>query len=84
MPATLSRESADTLVRESLQGFASADELAALDDQETLRRALELDSIDFQTFIERLSAATGIRIEEQDYDRLGTIGSCVDFLTEAS
>jgi acyl carrier protein len=84
MQRTMSREEADTTVRESLWGFAAESDLAALDADEPLREALELDSIDFLTFVERLSAAYGGRIEELDYPRLESIHSCVDFLTRAS
>ncbi len=82
MPDTMSRELAEATVRDGLAGFASEAELAALDEDEPLRSTLELDSIDYLTFIERLSTASGRRIEEQDYPRLSTIRSCIDFLTE--
>ncbi|WP_040786447.1 hypothetical protein [Nocardia pneumoniae] len=82
MPRTLTRETAEDLVRESLRGFATEAEIAALGPDEPLRSTLELDSIDFQTFVERLSTASH-RIEESDYPRLATIHSCVDFLTES-
>lgn len=82
MPRTLSRETAEDIVRESLRGFATDAELAALGRDEPLRSTLELDSIDFQTFVERLSTASR-RIEESEYPRLATIQSCVDFLIES-
>ncbi|RDI55248.1 phosphopantetheine-binding protein [Nocardia mexicana] len=81
MSHTLSRELAAATVRGALQGFATDADLAALDDAAPLRSTLELDSIDFLTFVERLSVAAGRRIEEQDYPHLETIRSCVDFLT---
>ncbi|GAB4585583.1 acyl carrier protein [Nocardia sp. IFM 10818] len=81
MSTTLSREIADGMVRAALRGFAGEAELAALPVDEPLRPALDLDSLDFLTFVERLSAASGRRIEEDDYPRLATIGSCVEFLT---
>lgn len=84
MHRTMSREVADAAVRESLGGFASAADLSVLDADAPLREALELDSIDFLTFVERLSGACAMRIEEDDYPRLETIHSCVDFLTAAA
>ncbi|TNC20475.1 phosphopantetheine-binding protein [Amycolatopsis alkalitolerans] len=68
-------------IYEALRGFATEAELDALSPDENLREALELDSLDFLSFVERLSAATGHRIEEDDYRRLGTMRSCVEFLT---
>ncbi|APA98463.1 hypothetical protein NS506_04415 [Nocardia seriolae] len=81
MATTLSRPDADTIVRAALRGFAEESELATLSEHESIRRALDLDSLDFLTFIERLSTARRARIEEDDYPRLSTIRSCVDFLT---
>ncbi|WP_227999606.1 acyl carrier protein [Nocardia australiensis] len=81
MHPTMSREFADTAVRAALRGFATDVELAALEPDVPLRDALELDSIDFLTFVERLSQVRRERIEEADYPRLATVDSCVDFLT---
>ncbi|WP_084501061.1 phosphopantetheine-binding protein [Nocardia xishanensis] len=79
-PRTMPREKAEDAVREALRGFATEADILALGQDEPLRSTLELDSIDFLTFVERLSAASS-RIEESDYPRLSTIRSCVDFLT---
>ncbi|MBF6223090.1 acyl carrier protein [Nocardia abscessus] len=81
MPGTTSREKAEGIVREALRGFAGEADISALGQDEPLRTTLELDSIDFLSFVERLSAAVGGRIEESDYPQLSTIRSCVDFLT---
>ncbi|MFI5541873.1 MULTISPECIES: acyl carrier protein [unclassified Nocardia] len=80
LPPTMSREQAEDSVRAALRGFATEADISALGQDDPLRSSLELDSIDFLTFIERLSAVGG-RIEESDYPRLSTIRSCVDFLT---
>ncbi|WP_249645341.1 phosphopantetheine-binding protein [Nocardia sputi] len=80
MPGTMFREKAEGIVRDALRGFAGEADISALGQDEPLRSALELDSIDFLSFVERLSTAGG-RIEESDYPRLSTIRSCVDFLT---
>ncbi|MGW5383155.1 hypothetical protein [Nocardia sp. NPDC003963] len=79
---TLTREQAEDLVRKSLRGFDTDEQIAVLDADRALRSTLELDSIDFLTFVERLSAGSR-RIDESDYPRLTTIRSCVDFLTES-
>ncbi|WP_327117507.1 phosphopantetheine-binding protein [Nocardia sp. NBC_01730] len=84
MPGTLSRVAADAAVRAALRGFVSDAELAGLGEDEPLRSAFDLDSVDFLTFVERLTRTTGVRIDEVDYPRLATIGSCVDFLTAAA
>ncbi|WP_227982758.1 phosphopantetheine-binding protein [Nocardia spumae] len=84
MSTTVSRESADAAVRDALRGFATDAELAALAPEAPLRTALELDSLDFLTFVERLSRVRGDSIAEDDYPRLVTIRACVDFLTSSS
>ncbi|WP_040712983.1 hypothetical protein [Nocardia takedensis] len=78
-----SRADAENTVRAALRGFATDAEIETLDLDVPLRTTLELDSIDFLTFVERLSAASR-RIEESDYPRLRSIRSCVEFLTEAT
>ncbi|MFF5033198.1 acyl carrier protein [Nocardia salmonicida] len=80
MSDTLSRETAEATVRSALRGFATAADLAALRSDVPLRTTLDLDSLDFLTFVERLTTATGLRIDEVDYPKLATIGMCVEFL----
>ncbi|QLY28594.1 acyl carrier protein [Nocardia huaxiensis] len=82
MPATITRQTADTLIRNALRGFAPDSVLLDLPVDAPLRETLDLDSIDFLTFIERLSAARGARIDEDDYPRLATIAAGIDFLAE--
>lgn len=56
-------------------------DLEGLGDDASLRAGLELDSLDFLSFVELLSAATGRRIDEDDYSDLASMGGCVAFLT---
>jgi acyl carrier protein len=74
------RELARAAIHEALRGFASEGELSSLGPDENLREALELDQADFLSFVERLTEATGRGIEEEDYPRLTTMESCIDFL----
>lgn len=78
---TAAHDLARAAIHEALRGFASEGELNSLGPDENLREALELDSLDFLSFVERLSAATGHRIEEDDYGRLTTMRSGIEFLT---
>lgn len=55
-------------------------ELDELGDDVPFRSELELDSLDFLSFVEDLSTSTGRRIDESDYTRLTTVRSCVEFL----
>lgn len=82
MTENISREQTAQVVRTALRGFASDSELSEIADDDKLRQVLELDSLDFLTFVERLSSATGIRIDEDDYDSLASLGACVEFLSD--
>ncbi len=55
-------------------------DVAGLPDDADLRRAFELDSLDFLGFVELLSQASGVRIDEEDYPELATLASCERFL----
>lgn len=58
-------------------------DIEELGDDTAFRSELELDSLDFLTFVELLSKSTGVRIDEDDYPQLTTMRSCVAFLTAA-
>jgi acyl carrier protein len=45
-----------------------------------LREELELDSMDFLTFIEELYSRTGVDVPERDYPQVTTLGRCVAYL----
>jgi acyl carrier protein len=83
MTAPLSTETARKIIAQSLRTVVPGAALDTVDPDEDLREALELDSLDFLTFVERLSERRGRRIEEDDYDKLDTLASCVRFLCEA-
>ncbi|MFK0246048.1 acyl carrier protein [Amycolatopsis azurea] len=80
MTRPLTEERVHTAIRSALKGFATEPELASLDPGENLRAAFELDSLDFLTFVERLSLDLGTRIDETDYGELTTMDSTTGFL----
>jgi acyl carrier protein len=45
-----------------------------------LRETLELDSLDFLQVIELLSERAGVRIDEEDYQFLATLGGAATWL----
>ncbi|QXV56508.1 acyl carrier protein [Amycolatopsis sp. TNS106] len=80
MTQPLTRDRAHAAIRTALRGFATEADLEALDPGENLREVFELDSLDFLTFVERLSGDLGTRIEEADYAKLSTLDSATEFL----
>lgn len=81
MTELTTRQTAQEAIRAALLAVAPDADLDSLDPTEYLRDALGLDSIDFLAFVEQLSTSTGRRIDEDDYDRLSTLDSAVEFLT---
>ncbi|MFI7117410.1 phosphopantetheine-binding protein [Amycolatopsis sp. NPDC049868] len=84
MTRPLTEERVRMAIRSALKGFATESDLASLDPGENLRAALELDSLDFLTFVERLSLDLATRIEESDYGELATMDSATEFLLSRS
>jgi acyl carrier protein len=80
MAAELTARQARALLEDALLDVVPDAPVADLDDAEDLRRALELDSLDMVEVVERLSAKSGVRIEEEDYPELRTLGGAVQFL----
>jgi acyl carrier protein len=81
---TLTAADARTAVATAIRRIIPDADLDDLGDEATFRAELELDSLDFLSFVEVLSEATGVRIDEDDYPRLSTMASSVDFLTSRS
>jgi acyl carrier protein len=76
----LTRDQAYEAVRDAILRIVPDADLANLDADASLRDELELDSLDFLSFVELLSGSSGVPITEADYPRLRSIGSCLEFL----
>ena len=78
------RSAAERRIREAvfgvLSGIAPEANLATLADDANMRRALDLDSIDFQNFVIGLGKVVGTDIPERDVTRLTTLAGCVAYL----
>ena len=76
---------ADTraVVLEELGNVAPEADLAALDPKADLRRALDIDSLDFLNVLTALHARLGINVPEKDYAKLVTLAGAVDYLEKA-
>jgi len=75
---------ARTLIQRTLVEVAPDTDISKLSDDADYRQHLELDSLDFLLFVEKLSAGTGIRIEEYDYRELLSVKSASEFLVAHS
>jgi acyl carrier protein len=54
---------------------------ARVDPRESLRRQLDLDSMDFLNFVIGLHKRLGVEIPESDYSRLASIDGAVAYLS---
>jgi acyl carrier protein len=63
-----------------LGGIAPEADLASVGEDEDLREALDLDSMDFLNFVVALSQRSGRSIPEADYPKLFTLRGIVVYL----
>ena len=68
------------LAADVLAGIAPEADLATVGDDEDLRAALDLDSMDFMNFVIGLHQHTGIDIPEADVLKLFTLHGLVGYL----
>jgi acyl carrier protein len=84
MTQVMTRDDARDALAAAIHAVAPEADLATLGPEENIREAFELDSLDFLAVVEHLADRAGRRIEEDDYDRLSTLDSAVDFLATGS
>jgi len=63
-----------------LGGIAPEADFDLLEEDEELREALDIDSMDFLNFITGLHEATGVDIPEEDYAKLATLRDFIDYI----
>ncbi len=68
------------VLAEALASVAPEADFDSLRDEEDLREALELDSMDFFNFIVAVHKATGVDIPERDYPELATLAGAMAYL----
>ena len=68
------------LAAEVLGDIAPEADLGDLSDDEDMREALDLDSMDFLNFVIGLNKASGVNIPEADYPKLFTMKGVVAYL----
>ena len=68
-------------VQEELNNIAPEADLASVDPAADLREAIDIDSMDFLTFITAIHHRLGIDIPEIDYPKLVTLDGAVKYIT---
>lgn len=67
-------------VLDIIGSIAPDEDLSAVKDDVRLREQLELDSMDFLDIVMELRKRYGVEVPEEDYPRLATLDSCVEYL----
>ncbi|MXM64664.1 acyl carrier protein [Streptomyces sp. HUCO-GS316] len=76
----MKRTEALDMVREAISQVIPDADVAALGPDDAFRDVLEMDSLDFLSFVELLSERSGVRIEDDDTPRLTTLSDSADFV----
>jgi acyl carrier protein len=69
------------VVQEELNNIAPEIDMTTVDPAADLREAIDIDSMDFLTFITAIHHRLGIDIPEIDYPKLVTLDGAVTYLT---
>ena len=77
----MSPEQVRTEVLDIIADIAPDEELSGVNDTESLRDQLDLDSMDFLDIVMELRKRHKIEVPQDDYPELATLGSCVEYLT---
>lgn len=70
------------VVRSVLSQIAPEIDAGSFADDADLREELEIDSMDFLTFVTGLHERTGVDVPERDYPELASVDSCVAYLSQ--
>jgi acyl carrier protein len=76
----MTREELVALVLEALQEVAPEADPHRLDAQASFRDQLEIDSVDYLSFVLGLEQRLAIKIPEMDYPRLSSLDGAVEYL----
>ncbi|MBF0312695.1 MAG: acyl carrier protein [Oligoflexia bacterium] len=68
-------------VVEIIAHIAPDEDLTSLKDDVALREQLELDSMDFLDIVMELRKKHKVEVPPEDYPKLATLNSCVEYLT---
>ncbi|HET7309756.1 MAG TPA: acyl carrier protein [Mycobacteriales bacterium] len=75
---------ATAAVAAALGSIAPEVDIATVDGDAPFREEMDLDSLDFLNLVELLHDSTGVEIREDDYARVGSLTTLVDYLVSHS
>jgi len=71
-------------VAETLRQIAPEVDLSGVPDTANLRRELDLDSVDFQNFVIKISKRLSVAVSEREASQLVTLNGCLRLLRSRS
>lgn len=69
------------IVLDIIKDVALDEDVSNLNDDVALREQLDLDSMDFLDIVMELKKRHKVEVPQEDYPRLATMNSCVEYLT---
>jgi acyl carrier protein len=78
----MTQEEVKALFAELIGDIAPEADMSSLSDDEDMRDALDLDSMDFNNLIIALHKRTEIDVPESDYGKLFTLRGAMDYLAK--
>ncbi len=78
----MTRDEIESVLVQALRRVAPETDARTLPKDADLRETLDIDSMDFLTFITALSKTLGVSIAEADYPQLFTLGSALELLEQ--
>ena len=77
----MTNEEVKNVVLNIISDIAPDEDLTNVDSEVSLRDQLDLDSMDFLDIVMELRKRHQVEVPAEDYPRLATLSSCVDYLT---
>jgi len=73
-------ENSRETVLELIRQIAPDADATGINPDRDLRREADMDSLDFQTLVERVAETTGVEIPEADYPQVRTLGGLSEYI----
>jgi acyl carrier protein len=78
----MNKDEIQTAVVTALRRVAPEADASSLDPKADIREALDIDSMDFLSFVTALHKGLGVDVPERDYAKIRTLEACVAYLAE--
>ncbi|HED66802.1 MAG TPA: acyl carrier protein [Planctomycetes bacterium] len=76
----MTKEEVVLAIKDIIATIAPDEDLSGLDNAESLRDQIDLDSMDFLDIVMELRKLYGVKVPEEDYKELASIDGCVAYL----